>query len=97
MMGLPEVPKCLLVSTSCAFDEFRLASSHFFPPSVAIVQRKRGKRFRTWSAFGLGEKFVFEPYTEEMFQNALRFAEKWNLHTHVQDNQYDHLIVVAGI
>ena len=50
-----------------------------------------------YSLFGLGEKFVFEPYTEEMFQQALRFAEKWNLHTHVQDSQYGHLIMPAGI
>jgi NitT/TauT family transport system substrate-binding protein len=50
-----------------------------------------------YSTFGLGEKFVFEPYTEEMFQNALQFAEKWNLHTYVQDNTYDNLISVAGI
>jgi len=50
-----------------------------------------------YSQFGLGEKFVFEPYTEEMFQGALQFAEKWNLHTHVLDNHYDHLIVPAAI
>jgi NitT/TauT family transport system substrate-binding protein len=50
-----------------------------------------------YSLFGLGEKFVFEPYTEEMFRQALRFAEKWNLHTHVQDSQYSHLIMPAGI
>ncbi len=50
-----------------------------------------------YSTFGLGEKFVFESYTEEMFQNAIQFAEKWNLHTHIQDNQYNHLIVLAGI
>ncbi len=50
-----------------------------------------------YSTFGLGEQFIFEPYTEEMFQNALRFAEKWNLHTHVRDNQYDHLITIAGV
>ena len=50
-----------------------------------------------YSTFGLGEKFVFEPYTEEMFQQALQFAEKWHLHTHIQETQYDHLIVPAGI
>ena len=50
-----------------------------------------------YSTFGLGEKFIFEPYTEEMFQQALRFAEKWQLHTHVQDAQYGHLILPAGI
>src|SRR5947199_382182 len=50
-----------------------------------------------YTIFGLGEKFVFEPYTEEMFQQALRFAEKWNLHTHMQDNQYNRLIITAGV
>jgi len=50
-----------------------------------------------YSTFGLGEKFVFEPYTEEMFQNAVQFAQKWNLHTHIRDTQYDHLITVAGL
>lgn len=50
-----------------------------------------------YSTFGLGEKFVFEPYTEEMFQRALQFAERWNLHTHIQDNQYSHLIVPASM
>ena len=46
-----------------------------------------------YSTFGLGEKFVFEPYTEEMFGQALRFAERWNLHTHVQEQRYDRLIM----
>ena len=50
-----------------------------------------------YSLFGLGEKFVFEPYTEEMFQQAIQFAEKWHLHTHVRDDQYSHLTVTAGI
>ena len=50
-----------------------------------------------YSTFGLGEKFVFEPYTEEMFQNALQFARKWNLHTYIRDNRYDHLVTFAGI
>lgn len=49
-----------------------------------------------YSIFGLGEKFVFEPYTEEMFQHALQFAEKWNLHTHIQEIRYSQLIVPAG-
>ncbi|MBA2287118.1 MAG: hypothetical protein H0W02_16720 [Ktedonobacteraceae bacterium] len=50
-----------------------------------------------YSTFGLGEKFVFEPYTEEMFQHAIRFAERWNLHTHIKENRYDNLIVPAGV
>lgn len=50
-----------------------------------------------YSTFGLGEKFVFEPYTEEMFQHAIQFAQRWNLHTHIKDDNYDHLIAVAGI
>lgn len=50
-----------------------------------------------YTLFGLGEKFVFEPYTEKMFQQAIQFAEKWNLHTHIQDNQYSRLITTAGV
>jgi hypothetical protein len=50
-----------------------------------------------YSTFGLGEKFVFEPYSEEMFGQALGFAERWNLHTHVQERRYDRLIMPAGI
>ena len=50
-----------------------------------------------YATFGLGEKFVFEPYTEEMFRQALHFAERWNLHTHVQEDRYDRLIMPAGI
>lgn len=46
-----------------------------------------------YSTFGLGEKFVFEPYTEEMFQQAIQFAEKWNLHTHIQEKRYNSLVV----
>ena len=50
-----------------------------------------------YATFGLGEKFVFEPYTEEMFQQALHFAERWNLHTHVREDRYDRLILPASI
>ncbi len=50
-----------------------------------------------YSTFGLGEKFVFEPYTQEMFQNALQFAQRWNLHTHIKDDAYEHLITAADI
>ena len=50
-----------------------------------------------YTTFGLGEKFVFEPYTEEMFQQALQFAQKLNLHTHIRESRYDHLIIPVGI
>ena len=50
-----------------------------------------------YSTFGLGEKFVFEPYSEEMFGQALGFAERWNLHTHVQEQRYERLTMPAGI
>lgn len=50
-----------------------------------------------YSTFGLGEKFVFEPYTEDMFQHALHFAEEWNLHTHIQESRFDHLITPVSI
>ena len=46
-MSLPQVQKRLLVSVSRAFDECILAGRHAFPPPVAIVHPKGGKRFPT--------------------------------------------------
>jgi NitT/TauT family transport system substrate-binding protein len=50
-----------------------------------------------YSTFGLGEKFIFEPYSEEMFQEAMDFAKKWGLDDHVQESRYVRLIVPAAI
>src|SRR5437660_2804907 len=45
--------------------------------------------------FGLGEKYVIQPYAEAMFQRALQFAEKWNRETDIHDPQPDDLLVTA--
>lgn len=49
-----------------------------------------------YATFGLGEKMVFEPYTEEMFQSALAFARQWGLDSAVRDDRYANLLAPAG-
>jgi ABC-type nitrate/sulfonate/bicarbonate transport system substrate-binding protein len=49
-----------------------------------------------YATFGLGEKMVFEPYTEEMFQAALAFARQWGLDAAVRDDRYANLLAPAG-
>lgn len=50
-----------------------------------------------YTTFGLGERFVFEPYSEEMFHNALEFANKWQLDDQVRERTYSRLLVPAGL
>jgi NitT/TauT family transport system substrate-binding protein len=50
-----------------------------------------------YASFGLGEKFVFEPYGEEMFKEAMAFAHKWGLDDHVREHRYSRLVVTAGL
>ena len=50
-----------------------------------------------YTTFGLGEKFIFEPYSEAMFQEAMDFAKAWGLDDHVTESRYGRLIVPAGI
>ncbi|HST89493.1 MAG TPA: hypothetical protein VLJ14_14055 [Ktedonobacterales bacterium] len=50
-----------------------------------------------YATFGRGEKFVFEPYDEGMFQTAMDFAAKWNLDDHVQERTYSRLVIPAGV
>jgi NitT/TauT family transport system substrate-binding protein len=50
-----------------------------------------------YTTFGLGEKFIFEPYSEEMFQEAMDFAKKWGLDEHVQETRYGRLITPAAL
>jgi hypothetical protein len=50
-----------------------------------------------YSTFGLGEKFIFEPYSEAMFQEAMDFAKKWGLDEHVTENRYARLTIPAGV
>lgn len=50
-----------------------------------------------YATFGLGERFVWEPYSEEMFRDALEFAGKWQLDDHVQERIYNRLLVPADL
>jgi NitT/TauT family transport system substrate-binding protein len=44
-----------------------------------------------WSIFGRGERMIFEPYTEEMYENAIGFARQWGLGEHITEDRYDEL------
>lgn len=50
-----------------------------------------------YSTFGRGEKFIFEPYTEEMFTEAMDFARKWGLDDHVREHRFARLVTPAGL
>jgi NitT/TauT family transport system substrate-binding protein len=45
-----------------------------------------------FASFGRGEKLIFEPYSLEMFEDAMRFARAWGLHEHVRESNYDRLV-----
>ena len=44
------------------------------------------------ASFGRGEKLIFEPYSLEMFEDAMQFARAWGLHEHVRESNYDRLV-----
>jgi NitT/TauT family transport system substrate-binding protein len=50
-----------------------------------------------YTTFGLGEKMIFEPYSEAMFAEAMAFAGRWGLLDHVQEERYRNLIAPAAI
>jgi NitT/TauT family transport system substrate-binding protein len=45
-----------------------------------------------YTAFGRGEKLIFEPYSPEMFEDAMQFARSWGLHEHVRESNYERLV-----
>jgi NitT/TauT family transport system substrate-binding protein len=45
-----------------------------------------------YAAFGRGEKLIFEPYSPEMFEDAMQFARLWGLHEHVRESNYERLV-----
>ena len=45
-----------------------------------------------YAAFGRGEKLIFEPYSQEMFEDAMQFARAWGLHERVRESNYDRLV-----
>lgn len=48
-----------------------------------------------WSIFGRGERMIFEPYTEEMYETAIGFARQWGLGDHITEDRYDALATPA--
>ncbi len=50
-----------------------------------------------YSTFGTGERFVWEPYSEEMFREALSFANKWQLDDQVRERAYERLLLPASV
>jgi hypothetical protein len=45
-----------------------------------------------YASFGRGEKLIFEPYSLEMFEDAMQFARAWGLHEQVRESDYDRLV-----
>jgi NitT/TauT family transport system substrate-binding protein len=50
-----------------------------------------------YAAFGRGEKLIFEPYSLEMFEDAMQFAQAWGLDEHVRESNYDRLLAPLPI
>jgi hypothetical protein len=49
------------------------------------------------AAFGRGEKLIFEPYSLEMFEDAIQFAQAWGLHEPVRESNYERLVAPLPI
>jgi NitT/TauT family transport system substrate-binding protein len=50
-----------------------------------------------YAAFGRGEKLIFEPYSLEMFEDAMQFAQAWGLHENVRESNYERLVAPLPI
>jgi hypothetical protein len=50
-----------------------------------------------YTTFGRGEKLIFEPYSQEMFEDAMQFAQTWGLHEHVRESRYEALLAPVSI
>ena len=50
-----------------------------------------------YAAFGRGEKLIFEPYSLEMFEDAMQFAQAWGLHEHARESNYERLVAPLPI
>jgi hypothetical protein len=46
---------------------------------------------------GAPVKLILEPYSPEMFEDAMQFAQAWGLHEHVLESSYDRLVVPLSI
>jgi hypothetical protein len=50
-----------------------------------------------YASFGRGEKLIFEPYSLEMFEDAMQFAQVWGLDEHVRESTYERLVAPLSI
>jgi hypothetical protein len=50
-----------------------------------------------YSQFGLGELLFFEPFDEDMLNEAVRFAERWELGENLHDQRYENLVAPVTI
>jgi hypothetical protein len=50
-----------------------------------------------YTKFGRGEKLIFEPYSQEMFEDAMQFAQRWGLQEHVRESRYEALVAPVSI
>ncbi len=50
-----------------------------------------------YTKFGRGEKLTFEPYSQEMFEDAMQFAQAWELHEHVRESRYEALVAPVSV
>jgi hypothetical protein len=50
-----------------------------------------------YSQFGLGELLFFEPFDEDMVNEAVRFAERWELGENLREQHYENLVAPVTI
>ena len=50
-----------------------------------------------YSKFGLGELLFFEPFDEDMLNEAVRFAERWELGENLREQRYENLVAPVTI
>jgi NitT/TauT family transport system substrate-binding protein len=50
-----------------------------------------------YASFGRGEKLIVEPYSLEMFEDAMQFARAWGLDEHVRESNYERLVAPLPI
>ncbi len=50
-----------------------------------------------WSTFGTGERLIFERYTDDMLDEAVRFADRFGLRENVREERYEELVTPVTV
>jgi NitT/TauT family transport system substrate-binding protein len=50
-----------------------------------------------YSTFGRGERMFSEPYSEEMYEEAIAFAERWGLAGNMEERRYERLVAPVAV